>query len=184
MIDIGANIGCFTVSAARRAGPSGHVFAIEPEESTFRQLKRNVALNHLTNVTALRMAVGGSEGEIVLHADSNWLFSSIYAEVNGRATTQGSDQRVPVTMLTQLMAAHGIAHCHYLKLDCEGAEHDIVGTLTPASAARIDGITMEVHKVPGHDGQTLAERLAALGVERIGNSTLPHDARKAGVASH
>lgn len=178
VIDIGANIGCFAVAAAKRVGPSGRVFAIEPEESTFRQLERNIALNGLANVTALRLAVGGSEGEIVLHADPNKLFSSVYSEVNGHATTRGTDQRVPVTTLAQLMAAHGIVHCHYLKLDCEGAEHDIVASLDPDTAARIDGLTMEVHKVAGHDGHTLGKRLDSLGFGRVGSSTLPYYASK------
>ena len=184
VIDIGANIGCFTVAAARLVGPTGRVLAIEPEETTFRQLQRNVELNRLGNVTVLRQAVAGSAGEIVLHADSNRLFSSIYAEVNGRATTQGGDQIVPVTTLAQLMDACGIARCDYLKLDCEGAEHDIVASLTPATAARIDGITMEVHKVHGQDGQTLGQRLAALGFGRVGASTLPYYSRMTPSPSH
>jgi len=178
VIDVGANIGCFTVAAARRVGPTGHVYAFEPEESTFRQLQRNIEMNGLTNVTALRMAVGSSEGEIVLHADTNRLFSSIYAEVNGRATTHGTEQRVPVITLDRLMTEHGITGCQYLKLDCEGAEHNIMAAMTDETARRIEGITMEVHKVPGHDGQTLGLRLAALGFERVGTSTLPHYARK------
>ncbi len=178
VIDVGANIGCFTVAAARRVGAGGHVYAFEPEESTFRQLQRNIEMNRLTNVTAMRMAVGGNEGEIVLHADANRLFSSIYAEVNGRATTHGTEQRVPVITLDRLMHERGIARCHYLKLDCEGAEHDIVSAMTAQTAGCIEGITMEVHKVPGQDGHTLGQRLAALGFERLGTSTLPHYARK------
>jgi FkbM family methyltransferase len=172
VIDIGANIGCFTVTAARRVGPSGHVLAIEPEESTFLQLQRNIELNQLRNVTALRLAVGSSEGEIVLHGDPNRLFSSIYSTVNGRAIG-GAAQRVPVTTLGNLLATYGISRCHYLKLDCEGAEHDIVASMSSEVAERVEAITMEVHKVPGHDGTTLGRSLEALGYKRVGSSTLP-----------
>lgn len=46
VIDVGANIGCFTMVAAKLVGPTGRVFALEPEESTFRQLEKNIELNH------------------------------------------------------------------------------------------------------------------------------------------
>ncbi len=183
VIDIGANIGCFTVTAARRVGPIGRVFAIEPEESTFRQLQRNIALNGLGNVTALRTAVGASEGETVLHADSVRLFSSIYTAVDGRATTGGTAQHVPMTTLSRLMQTHGIAHCNYLKLDCEGAEHDIIRSMSHETASLVDSITMEVHKVRGQNSETLRKRLQALGYERVGSSKLPCYVRDRGGAA-
>ncbi len=173
VIDIGANIGCFTVTAARRVGPTGRVFAVEPEESTFHQLQRNIALNGLGNVTSLQTAVGASEGEIVLHAQSIRLFNSIYTTVDGRATTGGMTQRVPLTTLSRLMQIHGIRHCNYLKLDCEGAEHDIVGSMSHETARLVDSITMEVHRVPGQNTARLQERLQALGYTRVVGAKLP-----------
>lgn len=172
VVDVGANIGCFAVTAARQVGPTGHVFAIEPEETTYQQLLRNIELNQLRNVTALRMAVGSTEGEITLHGDSNRLFSSIYTTVNGRAIA-GATQRVPVTTLDKLLKTQGIERCHYLKLDCEGAEHDIIASMSFETARQVDVITMEVHKVPGHDGETLRCCLETLGYVRVGSSTLP-----------
>jgi len=172
VIDVGANIGCFAVSAARLVGPNGRVFAIEPELSTFRQLQRNIEINGLKNVTALHLALAGRDGEIVLNADANRLFSSIYRSVNGRETG-GSVQRVAAMTLDRLMEQQGIDRCHFLKLDCEGAEHDIVASLSPETAARVDGITMELHKVPGHDSAILHQRLLDLGFRRIGSATLP-----------
>ena len=172
VIDVGANIGCFTVLAASIVGPTGRVFAIEPEESTYRQLLRNISLNRLTNVTPLRLAVGASRGMITLHTDRNRLFSSVFSSVNGREVG-GTEQQVQMTTLVELMNAHQIPHCAYLKLDCEGAEHEIIGNMALTTAWRISQITMEVHKVPGFDGQTLKDRLESLGYRRIGTSTLP-----------
>jgi FkbM family methyltransferase len=172
VIDVGANIGCFTVLAARIVGPTGRVFAIEPEESTYRQLLRNIELNRLTNVTPLRLAVGVAQGTITLHSDPNKLFSSVFSSVNGREV-RGTEQQVRMTTLDEIMIAHQIPHCDYLKLDCEGAEHEIIGKILPTTAQRIAQITMEVHKVPGFDGQTLKDRLESLGYRRIGTSTLP-----------
>lgn len=172
VIDIGANIGCFSVLAAKIVGPTGHVYAVEPEESTYRQLIRNIELNRLANVTPLKLAVGDTEGSITLHADTNRLFSSIFASVNGHVV-KGEDQEVQVTTLEKLMNAHGIERCDYLKLDCEGAEHRIVASLSEPAAGRIDQITMELHKVPGFTGEALTRRLDDLGYARVGDSTLP-----------
>jgi FkbM family methyltransferase len=172
VIDIGANIGCFTVIAAKIVGPTGRVFAVEPEESTYRQLLRNIELNRLTNVTPLKLAIGALQGAMTLHSDPNRLFSSVFRSVNGREV-QGIDQQVQMTTLDALMNAYHIPRCDYLKLDCEGAEHEIVANMSQTTARRIAQITMEVHKVPGFDVQMLRERLRSLGYRRIGTSTLP-----------
>ncbi|MCC6531332.1 MAG: FkbM family methyltransferase [Burkholderiales bacterium] len=178
VIDVGANIGCFTLVAARIVGPNGRVFALEPEESTYSQLLRNIELNGLTNITPLRLAVGATQGAITLHADANRLFSSLYTSVNGHQIA-GRDQEVRMTTLAALMDEHGIGCCDYLKLDCEGAEHEIVASMPQSTAARIAQITMEVHKVPGFDGQSLRQKLEQLGYERVGATTLPYYARAA-----
>jgi FkbM family methyltransferase len=177
VIDVGANIGCFSVLAARVVGPKGRVFAIEPEESTYRQLVRNIELNRLTNVTALKLAVGAECGSLKLHSASNRLFSSFYTSVNGQVV-DGIDQDVEVTTLAELMAAHGVLGCDYLKLDCEGAEHEIVRTMSADTAQRIRQITVELHRVPGHDGAVFADRLIELGYEKVGSSTLPYYRRR------
>jgi FkbM family methyltransferase len=176
VIDVGANIGCFTLMAASRVGPGGRVLALEPEPATFRQLVRNIELIHLTNVVPLQLAVGGRCGSVRLHADPNALFSSIYDSVNGRAIT-GTECDVEMVTLEALMQRHGMNRCDYLKLDCEGAEHEIMAAMSPDVAARIDQITMEVHKVPGHDGETLRADLERLGYRRMGTSHLPFYAR-------
>jgi len=172
VIDVGANIGCFSVLAAQIVGPSGRVFAIEPEESTYRQLLRNIELNRLTNVTPLNLAIGATQGVITLHSDANRLFSSVFSSVNGREV-QGKDQEVHMTTLEALMDGNNIRRCDYLKLDCEGAEHSIVANMSHATAQRIPQITLEVHKVPGSDGQMLRKRLENLGYQRIRSSPLP-----------
>lgn len=172
VIDVGANIGCFSILAAKIVGPSGRVIAIEPEESTYQQLLKNIELNRLNNVIPLRLAVGARDGEITLHSGPNRLFSSVFSSVNGHLVG-GADQCVPLLTLESLMNKYDVKQCDYLKLDCEGAEHEIVASLSDAVAKRVPQITMEVHKVPGFDGQTLRAQLETHGYQRVGASTLP-----------
>jgi FkbM family methyltransferase len=178
VIDIGANIGCFCVLAARAVGPAGRVIAVEPEQSTFESLQRNVRLNRCENVDARRLAIGGSPGSVDLHVSGTALFSSIYTEVGGvkaeapSHATGSSVQRVPMTTLEALMDDADVERCNYLKVDCEGAEHDIFREMDQDTAGRIDQITMEVHHVPGAEPQALRSLLTKLGFQHESVSLL------------
>jgi FkbM family methyltransferase len=162
VIDVGANIGCFSLFAAGQVGPTGRVIAVEPDGETFRQLQRNRALNSCKNVEVLRLAVAGQSGVVRLHHHPNALYSSLYASVDGRPST-GAVEEVPSITLARLLEEHRIDRCDFLKLDCEGAEHAIVRGLTAELAARIDQIGMEIHAVEGCDNRELVRRLEELG---------------------
>jgi FkbM family methyltransferase len=162
VIDIGANIGCFTLLASRAVGPTGRVIAVEPESSTFTSLQRNIELNRCENVVARRFAVGRSSGTVQLHVGQNALFNSIFNTVGGTPTGSVA-QQVPLITLAELMDALKIAHCNYLKVDCEGAEYDIFSHMSRQTAQRIDQITMEVHNVPGYEPEVLRSHLTNLG---------------------
>ena len=164
VIDVGANIGCFTILAARQVGPTGRVIAIEPDEGSFHQLERNLELNRLRNVTPLRLALGGGEGRITLYNGAGTLFSSIYPKVDGRRVYgQGRSQEVQMTTLEAMMKEEHINRCEYLKMDCEGAEYDILRSMTQELAGRIHQITMEVHRVPRGDPAEIGQNLDRLG---------------------
>jgi FkbM family methyltransferase len=176
VIDVGANVGCFTLLAARRVGPTGRVIAVEPEESTYRQLVRNVEINGLTNVLPIHAAIGASEGTATLRTNTNALFSSLYSSVN-QVPVAGGEQRVPMTTLEKLMDSHGIQTCAYLKLDCEGAEHDIVRTMTRTLAGRVKQITLELHAVPGVDAGSLQSKLVSLGYANVARENIEYYSR-------
>ena len=61
-IDVDANIGCHTVTMARRVGPQGAVIAFEPQRSVYQNLRANIALNALANVHAINMAAAPAPG--------------------------------------------------------------------------------------------------------------------------
>jgi FkbM family methyltransferase len=178
VIDIGANIGCFSVLAARAVGPTGRVLAVEPEQSTFESLRRNVRLNRCENIDARRLAIGGSSGEAELHVGVKMLFNSIYAQVGGvkegaPAHGTGSElQRVPMSTLENLMDDAEVERCDYLKIDCEGAEFDIFREMDERTANRIDQITMEIHRIPGGEPEALRSRLTDLGFQQEFASSL------------
>lgn len=62
VLDVGANVGYFTLLAANAVGARGHVFAFEPAPGNVRMLKRNVEMNQYENVSCLALAVGECAG--------------------------------------------------------------------------------------------------------------------------
>src|SRR5205823_1582811 len=66
VIDIGAQMGYYALPFARAAGPSGKVFAFEPEPSNLVLLKKNIAANRYENITIIPKAVGDHPGHVTL----------------------------------------------------------------------------------------------------------------------
>jgi FkbM family methyltransferase len=171
VIDVGANVGCFTLLASRRVGPNGRVIALEPDPDTYRQLCKNLALSKVENVVAMQAAMAAEPGEALLFSEANCRYSSLYANVDQRVA-EAPGTTVTTNTLDRIMEAEGVERCNYLKLDCEGAEHDIVRALSTETASRIDQITMELHEVDGVDSGATFGRLGELGFEAVGREAI------------
>jgi FkbM family methyltransferase len=162
VVDIGANVGGFAVSASQRIGRSGRVVAVEPEPNNFRQLEVNAALNPgYAPIQTLCCAVGGKRGEAVLHSDEKAMLSSFHQLETRRSHTV--DLIVPVLTLEDVFDQARVEYCHYLKIDAEGSEYDIIGTLTPRMASRVEQITIEMHDFAGHERSEIHSKLEAMG---------------------
>lgn len=67
IVDVGANVGLYTVLLSRLVGPAGRIVAFEPDPELFAQLQHNCALNECTNVTTHNLALGRRADRLVLH---------------------------------------------------------------------------------------------------------------------
>jgi FkbM family methyltransferase len=163
IIDVGANIGCFAILAGKLAGNSGRVIAIEPAQVTFDHLVGNIGRNAPVNIEPKLAAVAGQSGTLEIHIpERNTLFSSMYPVVDGHQVG-GKTQSVTCLTLGELLENERIGKAALLKLDCEGAEHEIIDTLTTDTAAKIDNILVEFHSVNGHVIGDKIEKLKMLG---------------------
>lgn len=111
LIDVGANIGLVTIEASLIVGSKGKVFSIEPHPKTFNFLKNNIALNHLTNIEILNIALGEREGTI--------LFSNIKSDDQNSIINQGIGVSVLIQRLENVVT---IPRISLLKIDTEGYE--------------------------------------------------------------
>jgi FkbM family methyltransferase len=157
VVDVGAGLGEFCVSVGR-AHPTCRVYAFEPLAESFALLQDNVRLNGLANVTAVARAVGAHTGETLLHAVPGAAARSSTVRGTGAAA------RVPTTTLGALLDEHDLPRCDFLKLDCEGAEYEILLGAEPATLARVAHIALEYHDgVTAGSGAELAAFLTSRG---------------------
>lgn len=122
--DIGANIGFFTVIAAKLVGASGRVYAFEPVPENAACIRRNVQLNRFSNITVFEKAVSSStgEGELLLtqHPGGNAL-STAY-----RPPDMKGSMTVELVSIDDLVGQQILAPPTFVKIDVEGAELDVL----------------------------------------------------------
>lgn len=121
-IDVGANLGLYSIFAARKVGCDGVVLAIEPSSREFVKLKRNVELNHLENARLLRLAVSDAHTEASLlvaeeeHAGHNTLGDFAYS------TPLAYTERVRTESLDEIVRRENLKSVDVIKMDVEGGE--------------------------------------------------------------
>ncbi len=112
--DIGANVGLYTLLAARRVGPAGRVFSFEPGPQNVSFLKRHLVMNRLANVTVIEAAVGERSGTGAFDAGPN--------QSEGRLTADGN-LHVTIVALDEMIQAGALLDADLMKIDVEGAEN-------------------------------------------------------------
>lgn len=118
-IDIGANIGAYSLFVAAFAGPSARIVAVEPQPDVFDRLSYNIALNPFHTVKAVACAVADKAGELTLFVDPRNRGESSLKIVG---TNEGAQIRVPAVTLLDLVRGEGLTRIDAIKLDVEGAE--------------------------------------------------------------
>ena len=124
-VDVGSNVGLFTLAAAKRLEQlgGGMVYAFEPFEWSFGVLRENVRLNNLSNVSLHCTALGNYTGEAVLWINAPWKDglntlgkpSHPDSQVIGHVT-------VPITTIDAFVKAENIPKVDLMKVDVEGGE--------------------------------------------------------------
>jgi FkbM family methyltransferase len=162
-IDVGANLGCHTLTLARAVGPGGRVHALEPDPRNFRMLERAVTAAGLAQVRLHRAAATATPGEAILHLGGANRGDHRLGAGGGRRATV----RVAGVVLDDLLA--GEARVDFVKIDVQGAEVGVLRGLA-RTLARSPGVRVLCELSPalladaGHDATAFFAPLAAAGL--------------------
>ena len=157
VVDIGANIGTFSIYAAKVCAAS-RVISFEPFAENYRLLNKNVEANQLRMVTCVNQAVAGKRACRTLNLDSRDSGSHSLVSGSFEHTTE-----VECCTFQDIFERFGVDRIDYLKMDCEGAEYEILESATSSHLQRIGRISMEYHDVPNRKPEDLDRLLRKQG---------------------
>jgi FkbM family methyltransferase len=125
-LDIGANIGGYSMAVAALAGPGARILALEPQPDIYERLVFNLRLNNFPSVKAVASAVADKDGELTLFIDEDNRGGSSVKIIS--TAGRGQSFKVPARRLKSLLDSERITEVHAAKLDTEGAEDLILET--------------------------------------------------------
>lgn len=159
VVDIGAHIGAFAVRAASLAS---RVLCYEPAPENLALLRRNVA--RYPNVEVHPLAVAGRRGPVRLYLRENPAAHSLLPGGSGASFNAISVEGIS---LEDIFREHAVERCDFLKLDCEGAEYEILYAAPRELWRRIARVALEYHPAgdadPRGSGEALAGYLDQMG---------------------
>ncbi len=171
IVDVGAGIGDWSIYAAWNH-PTNQVFAFEPFPESIELLRDNLRLNGIANVQAFPEAISGHSGSLALDLSSG---EPLQFSTEAMAAS-GETLSVPSLSLADALKRLGIDRCDLLKLDCEGAEYDILFEAPDQVFGRIERLVMEYHDgVTRYTHHHLVEFLTGKGFRVQTHSNPVHD---------
>jgi FkbM family methyltransferase len=144
-VDLGANEGWFSLVASGAVGPSGRVYAIEPQQRLWPVILQNFSLNDRNNCQLIPHAIGQAEGfiDLILYPSLNTGASTAVAAARRRFFKR---QKSRMLTMTSIIQRYSITKIDVLKIDIEGYELNALRGMGPKlSDGSISTIFIELH---------------------------------------
>lgn len=128
ILDIGANIGLFSIIGSEIVGDTGKIYAFEPSPKTFAALNENLTLNNCNNVVSSTLALSNSNGRADLifpeEGRVNHEQGDLFTHLSYSEEGMGNDLsgNVQTCTIDSFMETHGVSRIDLIKIDIEGAE--------------------------------------------------------------
>lgn len=169
--DIGASMGFHTIFFAKRTNGSGRVMALEPDLVRYNTLCANIKLNHITNVTALRLALSDTKKKGILrHTEADLRVESI------SALREAQDQVIDVMPGDLLIKENNFPKPNIVKIDVEGFEYFVIEGLKESlkqDSCRTVCCEVHLNQLPsGVTKEMIFDALKSFGFNKI--ETYPH----------
>ena len=137
IIDIGAHVGLFSLLVSQLC-KTGKILSFEPARENFDLFVSNLKLNHVKNILPFNMVVSKNSGRSNLFLNNDQSAHSIFSK-------SSESVNVESISLQKIFEDNKISSCKLLKLDCEGAEYEIIDSLPLEYLGRIQNLVIEYH---------------------------------------
>jgi FkbM family methyltransferase len=167
VLDLGANFGYFTLIASKVVGPTGRVFAFEPEPGNRALLEKNIAFNGFSQARALPFAVSDKAGSLRLFVDSANLGNPSIAQ--GNVPSKAGFVDVRTISVDEFFSTEGDVppRIDLVKMDVQGAEALVIRGATELLARDRPLLLIELWPLGlrnvGTDPLAFLKELEALG---------------------
>jgi len=118
ILDLGANIGYYSLLFSKLVGPDGKVFAFEPDPMSFRLLQQNIEKNNCSNIHAFQKAVSNKNSKAVLHRDR---FNNLDHRII-ESDQECTNLDIEVVRLDDFLTPYFNGAVNLVKMDIQGAE--------------------------------------------------------------
>ena len=122
ILDIGANIGVYCVTAGKR-NADARIFAFEPIPINAQLIRATLLLNHIENVQIIQKCVSDSSKGVMFSVSTDSAFSSM---INTRRKTEREAIKCRAVKLDDFCVEHGISQIDLIKIDVEGGEEAVI----------------------------------------------------------
>jgi FkbM family methyltransferase len=152
IIDIGANCGLATIILAKQ-NPESIIYSFEPHYPTFELLEENVKINNLTNVKLFNIAVSDSSDKKLQLINNpgcsggNTTCSDVSVFSKYCNSEEISYSTVDCISLDDIISKYQIDSIELLKIDCEGAEYEIIYSSVNFKNKMVKNIVGEFHNL-------------------------------------
>lgn len=155
-MDAGACVGEITLELAARVGPTGHVYALEPDPESRRLLERNLLQNRVHNVTVLPYALWHTSCDLQFLHDRH--YGSMLYDLVDRNVANSRTITVPAISPADLFAQIGCVPS-FIKMDVEGAEVEIIPALAAHYAAISVGVRLAIASYHRRNGRPSSDSI-------------------------
>jgi FkbM family methyltransferase len=167
-IDVGANIGDWTLPAAKLVGPTGRVLAFEPVPHIAGALRKSAWANRFAQVRVFEAALSDHAGEVDFSVEKENSGGSRLGRMPDDPGRTFSGHRVKVTTLDDVVGAEGLKAVALVKIDVEGFEAEVLQGATRMLAQLRPALYFEIGLAPPGKRRIIGDLLARSGYELVG----------------
>ena len=139
IIDVGAHIGLFALFASQFC-KNGKIFCYEPIKENYKILIENIEMNQIQNIFPNNLAVTKETSRVKIFLNDDQSGHSMFIQNKNFVEVDSKS-------LSDIFIDNGIKECDFLKLDCEGAEYEIIESLSSDLFTKINKTVIEYHMV-------------------------------------